>query len=118
MTDSVYHTACWVGCTHLVVVRRGYEYNGPLARNVECTARPDFSEEDVGDHSPEDERGIIDEVGFVFVFVCNVHGWVRRSRKPSRESERWYEVESTKSASSAMTSIMCRRVHHATLSGF
>ena len=79
MIDSVYHTARCVGCTNLVVVGCGNEYNGTLARNVECAARANFSEEDVGDDSPEDERSVVDEIRVVLVLVCHVHSGAGRS---------------------------------------
>ena len=58
---------------HLVIVRRSHEDDGALARYVECAARPDLREEDVGDYPPEDKRSIVDKVGVLFAMYNSRH---------------------------------------------
>ena len=71
--------------THLIIVRRGHEDDRTFARDVERAARPDLTEEDVGDYPPEDKRGIVDEVGVLFAMYNGRHeGRAGRGRVVNR----------------------------------
>ena len=73
------HTAASGKRIYLVIMGCSNEYDRAFARDVECTARPYFTEEDVGDDSPEDERSVVDEIRVVLVLVCHVHSGAGRS---------------------------------------
>lgn len=72
---------------------RSNEYDRAFARDVECTARPYFTEEDVGDHPPKHEGGVVDEVRPGVVRLHSSHNG-ERSREIVKERKRaWPQSE-------------------------
>ena len=75
----------------MVVVRCSNEDDRTLTRDIECASRSDLSEEDIGDSSPEDEGGIIDDVRALSMFY-SIHGISEMSSSRERGESGWAAV--------------------------